>query len=263
MRYSKEELEKQKQERLGETRRNKDSLGGYKMKIIEYNGRDDIIVEFQDEYKAKIHTCYNNFLKGGIKNPYNKSVCNIGYLGEGKYNHKDYPKMYNHWIHMIRRCYNPYALNRNPTYIDCFICESWHCFQNFGEWYERKYYECNNEEMHLDKDILIKGNKIYSPNTCIFVPKRINALFTKRQNDRGDCPIGVRWHKRDKKFDVSCNDANCNQQYLGRFDNEIDAFICYKNYKEKVIKQVADEYKELIPKELYEAVYKYEVEIND
>ena len=164
---------------------------------------------------------------------------------------------------MIERCYNPYELNKKPTYIDCYVCEEWHNFQNFAEWYYKNIYNCNNERMHLDKDILIKGNKIYSPKTCCIVPQRINVMFTKRQNCRGKYPIGVKWHKRDKIFEVCCYDKNCNRQYLGRFDNEIDAFTCYKNYKEKVIKQVADEYKELIPKELYEALYKYEVEIND
>ena len=75
-----------KEERLGTTKNNKESLGGYKMKIVEYNGKDDITVEFQDEYNAKVHTGYNNFKKGDVKNPYHPSVYGVGYLGEGKYN---------------------------------------------------------------------------------------------------------------------------------------------------------------------------------
>ena len=255
-----------KEERLGEVRKNKESLGGYDMKIIEYKNCRNIVIEFQDKYKAKISTNYQHFEEGSIKNPYYPSVCEIGYVGEGKYkpseNGKD-TNAYKVWRNMIERCYDPYELNKKPTYIDCYVCEEWHNFQNFAQWYYKNIYNCNNERMHLDKDILIKGNKIYSPKTCCIVPQRINVMFTKRQNCRGKHPIGVKWHKRDKIFEVRCYDKNCNRQYLGRFDNEIDAFTCYKNYKEKVIKQVADEYKDLIPKELYEALYRYEVEIND
>lgn len=260
---TKKELEKQKQERLGEEKYN---LHGTLMKIIKYNNTKDIIVEFQDKYKVKVHTQYGNFKKGEVRNPYDKTIHEVGYIGEGEYEThmgRIATIAYKVWISMLQRCYDPYYLDKYPTYRDCMVCNDWHNFQNFAEWFYKNYYEVPNDLVCLDKDILIKGNKIYSPETCIFVPKRINALFTKRQNDRGDYPIGVCWHKRDKKFDVGCNDVNCNRQYLGRFDNEIDAFICYKNYKEKVIKQVADEYKELIPKELYEALYKYEVEISD
>lgn len=256
-----------KRKRLGEIRRNKETLGNYEMKIVEYNNANDIWIEFQDEYKARVHTAYNNFKNGSVKNPYNREIYNIGYIGIGKYKtgNKDekISKMYNTWRHMIQRCYDPYELNKHPTYIDVFVCDEWHNFQNFARWYEENYYKCNSEEMHLDKDILIKGNKVYSSETCVFVSKRINALFTKRQNGRGKCPIGVLWHKRDKIFEVWCQDANCKQQYLGRFDNEKDAFHCYKQFKEKVIKQVADEYKDLIPQKLYNALYRYEVEIND
>lgn len=260
---NKEVIEKQKQERLGEIGYNKNNT---LMKIIKYNRSNDIIVEFQDEYKAKIHTEYRNFQKGNVRNPYDKTACGIGYLGEGKYkgkkNGKD-TKEYICWRHMIERCYDPYEINKRPTYADVFVCEEWHNFQNFAKWYNENYYEVKNEQMCIDKDILVKGNKIYSPENCIFVPNRINVLFIKRQRDRGNCLIGVRWHKRDKMFDVSCCDKNCRQQYLGRFKNEYEGFLVYKQFKEKVIKQVADEYKDLIPQKLYNALYRYEVEIND
>lgn len=167
---------------------------------------------------------------------------------------------------MLERCYDPYYMNKYPTYIDCYVCKEWHCFQNFAEWWEENIYDCNNEEMHLDKDILIKGNKMYSPKTCIIVPQRINLLFTKRQNERGKYPIGVREHKG--YLEVYCNifeNGRYRQKYLNSFslDDFFQAFLCYKRFKENLIKDVANKYKEYIPKELYEALYKYEVEIND
>ena len=262
-----EKLEKAKSERLGEINISNE---GYKMKVVEYEGKDNIIVEFQDKHKAKIHTLYGNIKLGNVKNPYHLSVYGLGYIGQGKYkayiNNKS-TIAYQYWKDMLDRCYNPYSLNRRPCYIDCYVCELWHCFQNFAEWFYENYYEIPNEKMNLDKDILIKGNKIYSPETCIFVPQRINTLFIKNKEKRGCYPIGVRWHKRDKKFESNCSILDENnkrkQIYLGRFNTSEEAFLPYKKFKENYIKQVADEYKEIIPNKLYEALYKYEVGIND
>ena len=116
--------------------------------------------------------------------------------------------------------------------------------------------------MCLDKDILSKGNKIYSPNTCIFVPQNINILFTKRNKSRGNLPIGVCYHKQDGKYMSKCSFGD-GQKYLGCYDTPQEAFQIYKEYKEKYIKEVADKYKEYIPQKLYETMYNYEVEIDD
>lgn len=246
-------------DRIGEENHNRK---GTLMRIIEYNNAKDIIVEFQDEYKVKVHTEYKHFKKGNIKNPYDKSVWCIGYIGEGRYNIKNHLYIYDKWHDMLKRCYDPYYLNKELTYVDCYVCEEWHNFQNFGKWYEENYYEVEEEKMHLDKDILIKGNKIYSPNTCIFVPERINKLFIGRDTVRGKYPIGVSWYKIYNKFMASCN-ANSKRIHLGYYDTIEEAFLAYKTFKEKYIKEVADEYKDLIPTKLYEAMYSYEIEIND
>lgn len=259
--------------KLGEIRKNKDSLGNYKMKIIEYKNKKDIWIEFQDEHKAKVHTEYKHFLKGNVKNPYHPYVYDVGYIGQGKYKSrgKDGKKTeaYIHWKNMIQRCYNPYYLNKHPTYIDCYVCEEWHNFQVFAEWWYKHIYNCNNEVMCLDKDILVKGNKIYSPETCIIVPHRINVLFVKCNVSRGVYPIGIDYNKSNNKLRARCSTLDRNNKiksvHLGYFplDKPFQAFTCYKQFKENYIKQIADEYKDLIPKKLYDALYKYEVEIND
>ena len=261
----------QKQERLGMINKNKNALGGYEMKIIEYNKATDIVVEFQDEFKAKIRTRWSSFKEGNIKNPYHKSLCNVGYLGEGNYKVSEngkHTKVYDVWVAMIQRCYDPYYLNKYQSYIDCYVCDEWLCFQNFAKWFYKNYYEINNEIMHLDKDILYKGNKIYSPQTCVFVPNNINVLFCKRNKLRGKCVIGVYWDVERSKFVSVCSvfekERNkAKHKFIGRYNSEVEAFMAYKQFKENHIKQVADEYKDLIPKELYNAMYEYEVEIND
>lgn len=116
--------------------------------------------------------------------------------------------------------------------------------------------------MCLDKDILIKGNKIYSPETCVFVPKTINSLFAKRQRDRGLLPIGVTFHKKNDKYVSVC--CNCMGKTMYQyFDDPNEAFIEYKKNKENTIKKVADFYKNKIPYILYNAIYKYVVDITD
>lgn len=269
MKFTRQELEKQKSERIGEIRKNN---FGSEMKIIEYNNYSDIWIEFQDEYKIKIHTNYSNFKKGNVKNPYDRTVCEIGYIGEGKYKikeNKGITKAYETWSNMIQRCYDPYELNKNKNlaYIDCYVCDEWLCYQNFAEWYYNNYYDIEGKDLRLDKDILVKGNKIYNPNTCIFVPSRINNLFTKSDKARGRCLIGVTYRKKDKVFEVKCSyldeKGKIQRKYLGRYKSEFQAFTIYKQFKESYIKQIADEYKDLIPTKLYEAMYNYELEIND
>ena len=119
----------------------------------------------------------------------------------------------------------------------------------------------------MDKDILYTGNKIYSPQTCIFVPQSINILFIKSDKIRGDYPIGVIYNKRDDVFESwinkYSNDNKKKQIYLGRYNTSKEAFQVYKIEKEKYIKQIADEYKPYIPQKLYEAMYRWEVDIND
>ena len=135
-----------------------------------------------------------------------------------------------------------------------------------AEWIDKNYYEVQGEQMHLDKDILCKGNKIYSRETCIFVPKRINNLFTKRDNDRGDCPIGVTPNSAGN-YEAQCNDGYGKQIYLGTYPTKEEAFRVYKNYKENLIKRTIDSYEGKIPEPHYSrlktAMYNYEVEMDD
>lgn len=248
---------KEKIDRTGEVGYNNQGL---KMEIIEYKNAIDMMVKFENGYIAK-NVSYGNFKNGTIKNPYFPSVFGMGYIGEGNYKTKNNgktTKIYKTWQNMLRRCYNDKDIIKNPTYKNCSVCKEWHNFQNFAEWFDKNYYEIENERMELDKDILIKGNKIYSPNKCVFVPQNINNLFIKNDINRGSLPIGVQKLKKCKKFSATCGDF-----YIGIFDTPEEAFDAYKEFKENYIKQIADKYKNKIPKKLYNAMYNREVNIND
>ena len=167
---------------------------------------------------------------------------------------------------MLTRCYDEKYQEKYPTYNGCTVCEEWLNFQNFAKWYDENSYEVNNEKMNLDKDILVKHNKIYSPDTCIFVPQAINKLFVKCDRSRGDSVIGTSLYKG--KYQVKCQVFNpetgkSKNEYLGYYDTQEKAFEVYKYYKEKNIKEVADYYKDEIPDKLYNALYSYKVEITD
>ena len=135
-----------------------------------------------------------------------------------------------------------------------------------GEWINDNYYEIPGEKMCLDKDILCKGNKVYSRQTCIFVPERINNLFTKCNKSRGDNPIGTTPNSSGN-YMVQCNNGYGELNYLGSYSTKEEAFNIYKEYKEKVIKEVIDSYEGEIPEPHYSrlktAMYNYEVEMDD
>lgn len=241
------------------------NLNGSEMIVDEYNTGRDIWVKFTKDGN-KVHTRWEHFAVGNVRNPYDRTVYGIGYLGEGKYNsgtHGKSTKQYKIWSNMLRRCYNKdYQDKKAPTYKDVTVSEEWHNFQNFAKWHEDNYYEVECEQMDLDKDILVKGNKIYSPETCIFVPKRINNLFLSNKTTDRDLPLGV--HPKLKKFVARCQINNVgNSVYLKTFDTPEEAFYAYKTFKEKYIKQIADEYKDKIPSKLYDAMLNYSVEITD
>lgn len=236
---------------------------GSKIVIKEYRNTDDIDVYFEEYDWIAKNKRYDMFKKGKVKCPYEKTIFNIGYIGEGEYNvsiNKKVTKHYKTWNSMLQRCYDHKYIERRPTYIGCKVCPEWHNFQNFAGWFEKNFYQIEGQMMNLDKDILMKGNKIYSPNTCVFVPQTINSLFIKCNKCRGDLPIGV--IHRNKKYEAQCG-VNGKPKHLGYYNTPEEAFKVYKQYKEDYIKKVAEEYKNVIPSKLYEAMLKYEVEIND
>ena len=159
---------------------------------------------------------------------------------------------YNKWRQMIKRCGN----HKYPTYIDCTICNEWHTFSNYEKWHNEHYIDGYS----LDKDILVKHNKIYSPNTCCFVPKEINNLLIKCQNMRGKYPIGV---KKSQRGGFSAQINMGKRVHLGYFKTEEEAFQAYKKAKEAWIKEVANKWKDQLEPKVYDALMKYEVEITD
>lgn len=247
-------------DRIGETKKN--NFGSI-IEIVGYRRIDDIDIYFPEYDWTLYNTYYQSFRLGVVKCPYEPRHYGKGYLGEGIYNADNHKRCYNTWVHMLSRCYSDlYQINR-PTYKGCTVCDEWLNYQVFAKWYYDNYYEIDNEIMNLDKDILYKGNKIYSPETCVFAPQSINSLFINSFSARGNLPVGVKLDKRSRRYQARCNDGSGKRIGLGTYDTPKEAFNAYKIYKEKLIKQIADNYSDIIPTKLYNAMYNYKVEIND
>jgi hypothetical protein len=222
--------------------------------IINYYEAKNITIKFEDGTILE-NQQYNNLKIGKIKNSNTVKTNNIGYFGIGKYN--VYHKSSSVWNHMLQRCYSEKEQLTKPTYIGCSVVKEWHNFQVFAEWFENNYID----GFHLDKDILIKGNKIYGPETCCFVPIQINSLFTNGNSNRGKYPVGVRV-TLSNRFQVRFNIFS-KQKAFGTYDTVIEAFNVYKFEKEKQIKEVAEIWKPKIPEKVYLALINYQVEITD
>lgn len=167
---------------------------------------------------------------------------------------------YSSWKEMLRRCYSKKFLETNKTYEKCNVSDEWMYFSNFLKFFNEEY----KEGSQLDKDILIKGNKLYSKNTCCFVPPKINSIIETSKKIRGKHLIGVYYDKSKNKFRAFCsidNKAKC----LGNFDTEIDAFYCYKTFKENHIKEIAKNYykNNMISEKIYNALLNWEINIED
>lgn len=195
-------------------------------------------------------------MKKGIKKIYNIAL-NDG--AENVLDEKGYMKpVFKHWYNMLSRCYCKKCHKNQPTYKDCIVCDEWLLFSNFKRWFDENYIEGYD----LDKDIIIKGNKVYSPETCCFVPHEINNLLCKNKNRRGRYPIGVCLVNNKYKAGLNFNGRTLG---LGYFTTLEKAFESYKAAKEKLIKSLAKTYFEnnIINEKTYNALLRYEVEITD
>ena len=145
------------------------------------------------------------------------------------------------WKSMIERCYSKKALLKRPTYIGCTVAPEWHSFMSFRAWMIKQDWEGKQ----LDKDILVPGNKIYSPNTCLFVSQKINTLLLDSPKRRGKYPKGVHWSKQVKKFVAQMNDGD-KRKSLGYFDTAEAAHAVARKAKAEHITNIAQTQPELI-----------------
>jgi hypothetical protein len=188
-------------------------------------------------------------------------VHGVGRYNKGKFTTKKnniVTKEYDVWKNMLRRCYCSKEQEKCPTYKGCYVSDNFKDFQFFAKWCHSQI-GFGEKGYQLDKDILIRSNKLYSENTCVFVPSRVNSILLERNADRGEWPIGVYLHKKTGRFAAQVGRGRGKREYLGVFSTPDEAFLCYKNAKEAIIKQLAEEYRDKVDTRVYNALLEYKV----
>lgn len=152
--------------------------------ILKYSGAREVLVEFKNT--GFIYTTRSdNIRKGFARDPLAPTVRGLGYLGVGPYSTKEDKEAHQRWSAMFARCYS----GEYPTYHNCSVAEVWFNFQVFAEWHDENYVEGYD----LDKDIKFPGNKVYSPDNCMYVPRAANVKAsnsTRVVETRLVCPAG-------------------------------------------------------------------------
>ena len=240
-----------RQQRVGQTNMSND---GTLMKIIEYKGAFNVLVEFQDNFRHQVWVAYNDFKRGVVKNPYCKQLYDKGYLGVGPYapyvKKGEKTKAHDAWIRMFDRCYNEKFHEKHPTYIGCEVCDEWHNFQNFAKWFYSNCYDVPGQSIEVDKDWLCVGNKIYCPEKCCLAPNIINTcLLTHDKLINFYLPIGVS-PTSSGRYKARCSEYG-KRRDLGTYSTPQEAEGVYWNFKIKYVEKLAMEYKNFIPNSLY------------
>ncbi len=168
-------------------------------------------------------------------------------------------KEYDIWRGLLRRCYSPESQKKRPTYLGCSVSENFKSHSYFYDWVQKQI-GFGQEGFELDKDLIFKGNKIYSEDTCLFLPSELNSLFTSCKRARGKLPVGVTL--QSGRFRAQCS-IDSVPSYLGYFDTPELAFQAYKQTKEAFIKLQAEKWEALIDPRAYEALLRYEVILTD
>lgn len=228
------------------------SNAGYSAKVIEKDTENRYLVEFED---GTVSSIYQSNMKAGKFLNYNVPVVfGVGWQGYGEYSCKENKEAYGRWCRVLERCYSESKQSKCPSYVGCSVSKEWLNFQNFAT---------DVENMHgfefgwqIDKDILFKNNKIYSRETCVFVPEKINKIFVSRKSLRGDWPVGVT--KAGTRFRASLNNM-----FIGTYESPEEAFNVYKIHKESHIKHMAQKWEHLLSVEAFNGLMNYKIEITD
>lgn len=221
--------------------------------VLEYISSTSVIVKFMCDQTTKEVTVQN--LKSGSFSNKVSTRC----VDKNKSFLRKYAR--SKLRGMNERCYSEKYHHKYPSYIGCEISDNFKNFDYFYEWCCTQI-GFGNKDWHLDKDILVKGNKLYSEETCCFVPQEINALIVLQKSTRGSLPIGVRYNKMFNLYYSSMRVFGLNKD-LGMHTAPEEAFYAYKEGKEEHIKEVANKWKDQIDVRVYNALMNWTIEVTD
>ena len=230
------------------------------VEILQYINTNRVVIKFIDTGNITERTL-SKILCGSVSDKGRSNTIGVGICDSNSRVDGVKTREYVIWSNLLRRCYSEVEDDRNITYKDCSVSENFKRFSYFKEWCNSQigFEQCG---WFLDKDVLIKGNKEYSENSCCFVPREINNLFTLRGRFRGVLPLGVHWNYKLGKY-ISSVVKYGKRVHLGVFDKKEDAFLAYKEAKESYVKDVADAFRDRLDPRVYEALLKWTCSIDD
>lgn len=225
-------------------------------KIIKYVSSQEVLVKFL-KTGTEVWCTKKNAFDGVVKDKYFPIICGVGYYGNAlpKRSNPRIERAYSVWTKMLRRCYDTES-KQHKDYSDCSVSEKFSSFEHFSTWYLSQVGSDKNN-WQLDKDLLIKGNRLYSEDTCCLVPHEINSLLKRYTKNSVTCK-GVYYDKKLSKFS-----AHFLGKYIGLFNTEVEAFLAYKQAKEQYIKEVANKWKDQIDARLYNSLINWEISFDD
>lgn len=214
-----------------------DTLQCGKVVVIKYtNASKPIKIKFLNTGYIK-DTQYAHLRRGNVRDPYHPVVYGVGFVGEGTYRLNS--KAGTKWMGMLKRCYDNEYHSCKPSYIKCEVSEDWQDFQKFADWYENTYPE-DGEVYELDKDFTLLGNKVYSEETCNWLPRKLNSFFINFSNDSG-----ASYDKRMNKWVSRCSRfclGGKGDNLVGTYDTQEEARSAYLSEKMKVLLELLDKY---------------------
>lgn len=221
--------------------------------VLEYRNSSSVFISHDDEFGHVMEVEARNLRLGQVLNPYRRSVYGVGFLGNGKYKSKIAGKKspeYALWSGILQRGHSSAFKESNPSYKDVSVCIDWHNFQVFAEWFNNQPF-AKAEGFQLDKDLLIPGNREYSPSACSFVPGAINSLFNEGVQCKSSQMIGVTKISRRSQF-VARVRVNGAAVRIGSFETEEEAYAAYKKAKIDYVRSMAEKYKDVLHPRVYE-----------
>lgn len=235
---------------------------GYKIRIVEYKNKYNVLVEFLCSGWQTI-TSMNNIRRGVVKYPYHPIRYGF-FFGEGPYTKRHHIKLYSTWTNIIDRTNNPISQlkSKNWQYVNVSINSYWYNYQNFAAWMDN-YLQSLNPDLYndyqIDKDILQWGiePKIYGPDTCCLIPSLLNTTLAIQEC--GELPSGVNWNGNNYSAGLT---KYGKEVYLGTYKTPEEAFLVYKEAKEKYIRELADYYYSInaIRKEIRDILYMIDIQ---
>lgn len=235
---------------------------GCSLSVVDYKNAHKVKVRFSDSNAFEVVTSAGNIRRGLVKNPYHPVVYGVGFIGVGEHKAKHQGRCnptYTTWIGMFIRCYRENVKQADSSYTDCHVSPEWHNFQNFAEWHESQEYK--GLGYHLDKDLLKKGNRVYSAELCCLIPVELNAMIVNPAPSKSGLPVGVNKDKKKGEFRARLS-KNGVAVLLGVFSTIEEARGVYVAAKEDYVKSMANEWRERISYPAYKALINWSA-LND